>query len=176
MTNYRRNFVQGGSYFFTLALAERRSPLLTDEIDLLRQALRQVKAELPFMLVAMVVLPDHLHAVWMLPPGDADYASRWKRIKALFSRGIPRTEQRSASRIAKGERGVWQRRYWEHTLRDEADLARHVDYIYFNPIKHAHVKRVSDWPHSTFHRDVRRGLYPADWAGSDVEDQGNFGE
>ena len=147
-----------------------------DNIDLLKDASLVVKREMPFDLVAMVVMPDHLHCVWSLLNGDADYPTRWKKIKAAFSRGLPKVEQRSASRIAKGERGIWQRRYWEHTLRDENDLRRHVDYIHFNPVKHGFVKNVIDWQHSTFHRYVRHGVYPEDWAGGSVELMGDFGE
>jgi len=116
------------------ALAERSGRLLTDNIDLLRRAVSNVKRDHPFELIAMVVLPEHLHCVWALPPGDADYPLRWKKIKAAFSRGLPHGERRSAS---KGERGIWQRRYWEHTLRNDDDLRRHVDYIHYNPVKHA---------------------------------------
>jgi putative transposase len=116
MTNYRRTFLDGGSYFFTVNLAERRSRLLTDHIGLLRAAFRYTRARHPFSVDAIVVLPDHLHATWTLPPGDADYALRWRLIKTWFSRGLAAGERRSKSRTAKGERGIWQRRYWEHTL------------------------------------------------------------
>jgi putative transposase len=123
-----------------------------------------------------VVLPDHLHAIWSLPENDLDFATRWRLIKSALSRTLPRDERISASRASKGERGIWQRRYWEHTLRDERDFARHVDYIHFNPVKHGHVARVRDWPYSSFHRMVRRGVYPNDWAGdANAEDDG-FGE
>lgn len=176
MTDYRRNFIPGGSYFFTVALAERSGRLLTDNIELFRHAVADVKRELPFVLIAMVVLPEHLHCVWTLPAGDADYPTRWKKIKAAFSRGLPRDEHRSASRVAKGERGIWQRRYWEHTLRNDDDLRRHVDYIHYNPVKHGHVRCVKEWPHSTFHHYVRRGVYPEDWAGSGLDLGNDDGE
>ena len=113
---------------------------------------------------------EHLHTIWVLPPNDADYATRWRLIKASFSRGLPKGERISQSRRDKGERGIWQRRYWEHTLRDELDLARHVDYIHFNPVKHGHVKSVSEWPYSSFHRFVESGRYSADWGGG-AEDE-----
>ena len=142
MTNYRRNFLGGGTFFFTVNLADRRSCLLTTHIDLLRQAFRDVRRRHPFEIEAVVILPDHLHAVWTLPEGDADFALRWRQIKAGFSRALPGGESVSSSRTGKGERGVWQRRYWEHTVRDEKDFARHVDYIHFNPVKHGHVTRV----------------------------------
>jgi putative transposase len=164
------------SYFFTVNLLDRRSRLLTEHIGLLRQAFHYARERHPFSIEASVVLPDHLHAVWTLPDGDADYALRWRLIKSAFSRGLPPSESVSNSRSSKGERGIWQRRYWEHTLRDENDFARHVDYIHFNPIKHGHVTQVADWPHSSFHRFVRLGVYPVDWAG-DVKDGGSgFGE
>ena len=176
MTNYRRNFVHGGSYFFTVNLADRRSRLLTENIGLLRTAFRDTRARHPFAIEAIVVLPDHLHAIWTLPEGDADFAVRWRLIKAAFSRGLPQREQVSASRAAKGERGIWQRRYWEHTLRDDRDVTRHVDYIHFNPVKHGHVECVRDWPYSSFHRMVRLGIYPADWAGDGKDDGVASGE
>jgi putative transposase len=176
MTNYRRNFLAGASYFFTVNLADRGSRLLTDRIGLLRAAFRQTRSRHPFAIDAIVVLPDHLHAIWTLPDSDADFAVRWRLIKSTFSRALPQREGISASRIAKGERGIWQRRYWEHTLRDEEDLARHVDYIHFNPVKHGHVARVTDWPYSSFHRMVRLGIYPADWAGDINESGSEYGE
>ena len=176
MTSYRRNFIPGASYFFTVNLADRRLRLLTEHIESLRNAFRDVKVAHPFTVEATVVLPDHLHALWTLPEGDADFATRWRLVKAGFSRALPRGERVSSSRAGKGERGIWQRRYWEHTLRDERDFERHADYIHFNPVKHGHVSRVSDWPHSTFHRMVRLGIYPQDWAGDAGTVALNFGE
>ena len=176
MTEYRRNFVTGGSYFFTVALADRSRPLLVDHIDTLREAFRKVKTDYPFSLDAVVILPEHLHCIWTLADGDADYPDRWRRIKAAFSRRLPDGHPRSDSKIAKGERGIWQRRYWEHTLRDEEDWRRHLDYLHYNPVKHGHVNQVSDWPYSSFHRYVRMGLYPNNWGGEGMEDKGTFGE
>src|SRR5579863_5512362 len=158
MTNYRRNFFAGGSFFFTVNLAERRLRLLTDNIDKLRAAFRETRRRHPFEIAAMVVLPDHLHTIWTLPEGDAEFSTRWRLIKSAFSRGLATDEQISQSRASKGERGIWQRRYWEHTIRDDNDFARHVDYIHINPIKHRLVKRVRDWPYSSFHRMVKLGL------------------
>ena len=152
MANYRRNFLPGGSCFCTVNLADRRRALLTDNIDFLRAVFRQVRARHPFAVEAAVILPDHLHAIWTLPHGDADFATRWRLIKSGFSHALPRVERISASRAAKGEREIWQRRYWEHTLRDEDDFARHLDYIHFNPVKHGHAARVRDWPFSSFRR------------------------
>jgi putative transposase len=176
MTRYRRNFVPGGSFFFTVNLAERRLRLLTERVGQLRAAFRDTRSRHSFAIEAIVVLPDHLHAIWSLPEGDADFAVRWRLIKAAFSRGLPAGERISSSRAAKGERGIWQRRYWEHTLRDERDFARHMDYIHFNPVKHGYAARVKDWPYSSFHRMVRLGIYPADWAGDVTEDGSVFGE
>jgi len=163
MTNYRRNFIAGGSFFFTVNLAERKSKLLTEHIDLLREAFRYTRTRHPFEIDAIVVLPEHLHTIWTLPPEDEDYAKRRRLIKSWFSRGIPKGERISQSRQDKGERGIWQRRYWEHTLRDELDYARHADYIHINPVKHGYVNSVSEWPYSSFHRYVGMGVYPADW-------------
>jgi putative transposase len=176
MTRYRRNFLPGGSYFFTVNLADRRLGLLIEHIDLLRAAFRQTRVRHPFTVAAAVILPDHLHAIWTLPEDDADFALRWRLIKSGFSRGLPTGERISASRANKNERGIWQRRYWEHTLRDEDDFARHLDYIHFNPVKHRHAARVRDWPYSSFRRWVRVGAYPVDWAGHPRDEGTGFGE
>jgi REP-associated tyrosine transposase len=176
MTGYRRNFIPGGNFFFTVNLADRRLRLLTEHVDELRDAFREVRRHHPFTTDAVVVLPDHLHAVWTLPEGDADFGTRWRQIKSAFSRKLAPTEKISESRAAKGERGIWQRRYWEHTIRDENDFARHVDYVHINPVKHRLVTRVSDWPYSSFHRMVKLGVYPEGWAGDMAELDGNFGE
>jgi len=176
MANYRRNFLPGGSYFFTVNLADRRRALLTEHIVLLRAAFRQVRARHPFAIEAVVILPDHLHAIWTLPDGDADFSTRWRLIKSSFSHALPRGERISASRAAKGEREIWQRRYWEHTLRDGDDFARHLDYIHFNPVKHGHAIRVRDWPYSSFRRWVRFGAYPDDWGGTVSNETARFGE
>ena len=167
MPDYRRAWHSGGTYFFTVNTLRRRGcALLTQHIDSLRTAVRAVRHTHPFRIHGWVVLPDHLHCVIELPPGDADFATRWRLIKGGFSRRIPATERRSAVRVARGERGIWQRRYWEHLIRDDQDFAAHMDYVHFNPVKHGHVGRVIDWPYSTFHARVADGIYPADWAGS----------
>jgi putative transposase len=176
MTYYRRNFIAGGCFFFTVNLVERRLRLLTKHIEALRAALRQTQQHHPFTIDAMVVLPDHLHAIWTLPEDDADFATRWRLIKSAFSRGFANGERISDSRAAKGERGIWQRRYWEHTIRDESDFERHVDYVHINPVKHGLVPRVSDWPYSSFHRMVKLGVYPEDWGGDVSSDGTSFGE
>ncbi len=175
MPEYRRYRVPGGTYFFTLALADRGSDLLMREIAALRAAVVRTRLLHPFQIDAWVVLSEHMHAVWTLPDGDAGYSLRWTLIKRWFSAAIPAGESRSESRAAKGERGIWQRRFWEHTVRDPDDFARHVDYVHFNPVKHGLVARAADWPHSSFRRAVGRGCYPADWARAD-DDVGGFGE
>ncbi len=169
MPNYRRAFLPGGTWFFTVNLLERHgNDLLVREIELLRATVRRVRDKYPFRIDAWVVLPEHLHCVMTLPPGDSDFSLRWRLIKSGFSRGLPETERRSMVRQSAGERGIWQRHYWEHLIRDETDYRRHVDYVHVNPLKHGHVKRVRDWPYSTFHRYVAAGMYPLDWCG-DVE-------
>ena len=129
--------------------------MLVEHIDSLRDAVRETMHRFPFKIDAMVVLPDHIHAVWTLPEGDANFSVRWRWIKIRFSTSIPKGERLSAVRKARGERGIWQRRYWEHVIRDERDLANHIDYCWFNPMKHGHVENVEDWPYSSFHRDHR---------------------
>jgi putative transposase len=165
MPNYRRAFIPGGCWFFTVNLLERRNTLLVDRVDALRVAVEKTRARYPFVIDAVVVLPDHIHAVWTLPPGDADFSVRWRLIKSHFVRALPKYEPLSDVRRARSERGIWQRRFWEHLIRDEADYARHVEYCYINPVKHGLVTKVR----------VRAGIVPADWAGK-VEAIGEFGE
>ncbi|MGH7871160.1 MAG: REP-associated tyrosine transposase [Candidatus Binatia bacterium] len=176
MANYRRNFIGGGSFFFTVNLTNRHSRLLVERIDLLRQSFRYTQSRHPFTIDAVVVLPDHLHAIWTLPSGDADYAMRWRLTKTVFSRGLEQLEERSKSRRLKRERGIWQRRYWEHTLRDEDDFEHHCDYIHYNPVKHGYVRSVDSWPFSSFRKFAKRGLYPADWGGVIGLEETAFGE
>ena len=167
MPNYRRFFIPGGTWFFTVNLLQRHNnDLLVREIELLRQTVRRVRERYPFHIDAWVVLPEHLHCVLTLPPGDSDFSTRWRLIKSGFSRALPKTERLSAVRKAAGERGIWQRHFWEHWIRDETDYQRYVDYVHVNPMKHGHVKRVRDWPYSTFHRYVEAGIYPANWCGN----------
>jgi putative transposase len=175
MPNYRRAFVPGGCWFFTVNLLERRNTLLVDRIDALRDSMERTRGRYPFIIDAVVILPDHIHAIWTLPPEDADFSLRWRLIKSRFAQALPKQEQLSGVRKARGERGIWQRRFWEHLIRDEADYARHVEYCYINPVKHGLVARVRDWAHSSFHRDVRAGIFPEDWAG-DADRTGEFGE
>jgi putative transposase len=149
--------------FLPWLLRNRQSRQLTQSIDLLRQAFRDTLRAQPFQIDVIVILPDHLHAIWTLPPGDSNYPARWKAVKSNFSRlpvksGIPVEKRQDGSML------VWQRRYWEHTIRDHNDLSRHIDYIHFNPVKHGLVSHVADWPFSSFHRYVKLGFLPLDWA------------
>jgi putative transposase len=168
MPDYRRLHIPDGTVFFTVVTHDRR-PFLTDSLarDCLREAIEKVRRQRPFTLAAMVLLPDHLHAIWTLPDRDGDYSVRWRLIKQEFTelylaRG-GREGRRSPSRMKRKERGVWQRRFWDHVIRDEHDLERHFDYLHYNPVKHGLVRRVRDWKWSTFHRYVREGIYPIDW-------------
>lgn len=151
MVNYRRDRTFGATYFLTVTLRDRTSHLLVEEIDHLRQAVRQVRTSHPFEIDAMVVLPEHLHAIFTLPENDADYSTRVRLIKKKFTMLIGKS--------------AWQPRFWEHRIRDDLDFERHVDYIHFNPVKHGYVTRVTDWPHSSFHRYVQEGKLASDWSG-----------
>ena len=173
---YRRADVAGGTFFFTVNLAERSSGLLTRHVDGLRTVVRKVRHAHPFEIVAMVVLPDHLHAIWTLPVGDRDYPMRWSLIKSGFSRLLPKAERINPSRQHKRERGIWQRRYWEHQIRDERDLQQHVDYVHINPVKHGYVSRAAAWPHSSIHRYIRMGWLNESWAGECGPSIGLHGE
>jgi putative transposase len=175
MVHYRRNFIPGGTYFFTVTLADRRSTLLTDHIAPLRAAIRTAKAEQRFEIDAIVILPEHLHAVMTLAPGDADFPRLWRRLKGHFTQTLL-AEGIAIPQTANGEHQLWQRRFWEHTIRDDTDFARHVDYVHFNPVKHRLVPRVADWPHSSFHRFVQAGTLPEDWGGTDANDSPGYGE
>jgi len=177
MPQYIRAFVPGGTFFFTVTLLERRRRLLTENIDKLREVFKVARQRRPFTVDAIVILPDHLHCIWTLPSGDADFSTRWHDIKARFAAQIPssrRARKRSASILRlsarclkKGERGIWPRRFWEHVIRDDRDYERHVDYLHYNPVKHAHVSRVADWPYSSFHQYVQRGIYDLEWGADD---------
>ena len=160
MSSYRRVRVPGGTYFFTVNLQQRERSLLVDHIANLRTAFRMARAERPFKIIAAVLLPDHLHCVWRLPEGDADYPTRWRHVKSLFSRSLVVTG--SASRRAdRGERGIWQRRFWEHCIRDERGLRAHIEYVHFNPVKHGYVDDTRAWPYSTIHRYIDVEQKPA---------------
>ena len=166
MPDYRRNRVPGSTYFFTINLRDRRSDLLVVEIAALRDAVRTELARRPFHIDAWVVLPDHMHCQWTLPEGDADSSGRMREIKAGFTRRIARQAERTVGTLRQRESGIWQRRFWEHTIRDERDYAAHMDYIHFNPVKHGLVKEARAWEYSSFRRCVAAGLYPLDWGGT----------
>ncbi|MEW4982899.1 MAG: transposase [Cycloclasticus sp.] len=174
---YRRANIKGASYFFTVNLANRKSTLLVDKIDALRQSIQTVKQRHSFKIDAMVVMPDHLHALITLPVGDNDYATRWKLIKAGFSRKIPKGEHVNPSRASKRERGIWQRRYWEHLIRDDNDYQAHINYIHYNPVKHGYVQQAVKWPYSSIHRYIKKGDISKNWGAGDKEkDKGGWGE
>ncbi|MEX0348697.1 MAG: transposase [Paracoccaceae bacterium] len=181
MTSYRRARIPGAKFFFTVALADRASTLLLGEIDALRYAYARTRAERPFWCDAMVVLPDHLHAIWTLPPGDSDFSTRWGAIKSRFTRRIKASGRmgcnpilRSRSKVAKGDAGIWQRRFWEHCIRDERDYRDHMAYCWGNPVRHGLVEHPTDWPYSSIHRDIRAGRVDQKWFG--VPTDGAFGE
>ncbi|MDT8439066.1 MAG: transposase [Wenzhouxiangellaceae bacterium] len=176
MPNYRRDRTPGGTYFFTVALRDRSSTVLLDRIDDLRAAVRKTRHRMPFEIIAWAVLPEHMHCLWKLPEGDADYATRWRMIKTRFSRCIPSANTGNRSLQHRSEKGIWQRRYWEHRIRDESDLQAHADYIHFNPVKHGLCAQAIDWPHSTFTHWVAAGRYAPEWGISEDAIKGNFGE
>jgi putative transposase len=191
MPQYRRNHIEGGTYFFTV-ITYMRQPILDERsIPIFKEGLKECISKKPFSVEAVAILPDHIHCIWQLPPDDADYSSRWKFIKTFFTKnyfrfldetyqvgkkcrvgGVPTEPTKSnqlikptASMAQKGEKGIWQRRFWEHTIRDERDYRNHCDYIHYNPVKHGLVKYPRDWPHSSFHEFVEKGLYPQSWGG-----------
>jgi len=183
MPEYRRIKVKGGTYFFTVATFGRQPILVNDHIrTALREGIQEVRQSLPFTIEAWVLLPDHLHAIWTLPENDDNFGSRWAVIKRIVSKrcGHPvgSWELNDDSHAKRGESRIWQRRFWEHLIRDDLDLHRHLDYIHWNPVKHGYVKRVIDWPYSTFHQFVSKGLYPSDWGGINEDEMGkiSFGE
>ncbi|OSI22412.1 REP-associated tyrosine transposase [Neisseria dumasiana] len=152
---YRRYYRAGGTYFFTLVAHNRQRILTGDAVrSALREAVLAVREKYPFEIAAWVLMPDHLHAIWHLPENDADFSERWRQIK------------RHSQYLIGADVRLWQRRFWEHAIRDEADFGRHFDYVHFNPVKHGHVSKVSDWPFSTFHRYVKQGIYPLNWGGN----------
>ena len=176
MVSYRRNYVPGGSYFFTVNLKDRQSKLLIDHIDLLREAFRTVRSQQPFSIIAIVVLPEHIHTIWELPSDDENYSSRWRAIKSLFTRTLIKQGVK-ISKNKKGEYSLWQRRFWEHTIRDENDLQRHVDYIHYNPVKHGYIIKASDWPYSSIHRYIKSEIIHEDWGANEmVMGDGDYGE
>ena len=204
MPNYRRYNSHSRCYFFTL-VSYQRSPLFIQPAfrELLHNSIKRVQQAYAFKIDAMVLLPDHLHCIWTLPEEDDNYSRRWSMIKRFVSQGRVNgahgapydgaafnivndadstafdvgCAMRTKSRIKRGESNIWQRRFWEHEIRDQRDYEKHLDYCYWNPLKHGLVNRVCDWPYSTFHRDVKKGLYPPDWCGDTVVfEKMSFGE
>lgn len=180
MPQYRRSHSQGATYFFTVVSFNRRKILCDNPVrQATREAVKQVRQILPFDIEAWVTLPDHIHALWTLPDDDHDFGKRWGMIKRHVTQQCPEYRAspsiQSSSNIKRYESGIWQRRFWEHQIRDDADFAAHMDYLHFNPAKHGLVERIADWPYSTFHRYVDRGIYSKDWAVVLPED-GMFGE
>lgn len=177
MSNYIRNYQTGATYFFTINLRDRASSLLTIYIDELRLAYQKVQQKMPFTTDAIIILPDHIHAMWTLPQNDYDYSTRIRLFKSHFSKQLPVQikQTNNKSRQKRGETGVWQRRYWEHTIRDELDYQRHMDYIHYNAVKHGYVDSPMLWQYSTFRREVNKGRYDLYWA--DAQSHGlEFGE
>ncbi len=172
MPEYRRIKEDGGIYFFTV-VTYQRLPILTPEPcrEILHQAWQDTQNRFPFETIAVCLLPDHIHAIWKLPEGDANYSLRWREIKRLFTKtylqNIGPGEERNESRQKRGEAAIWQRRFWEHTIIEEVDLENHIDYIHFNPIKHGYVKKASEWQWSSFKRFVQKGVYDMDWIGGE---------
>ncbi|MDA8164700.1 MAG: transposase [Desulfobacteraceae bacterium] len=172
---YRRAFIPGGSFFFTV-VTEKRRPLFAsaEAVDVLRQAFRTVRTTRFFQMDAIVVLPDHLHCIWTLLPNDFDFATRWRLIKAWFTKHCDPALRLppNRTRAAKNCQALWQHRYWEHALRGEDDFLRHVEYIHFNPVKHGLASSPIEWPYSSFHRYVEAGIYPTDWGQGDMSFHG----
>jgi putative transposase len=174
MPEYRRARSPGTTFFFTVN-THLRQPFLID-VDVraaLREGIDRVRLTMPFEIDAWVLLPDHLHCIWTLPDGDADFSSRWRIIKTIVTQRCGSRlnvgELLSDRRKRKNQSSLWQQRFWEHQIRDDADFIRHVDYIHWNPVKHGHAKRAGDWPYSSLHRYVRNGLLPTNWLGVNAD-------
>ena len=169
MVNYRRDYTPGGTYFFTLALRDRQSRLLTTYIDCLGDAFRFAKQKAYYQTIAIVVLHEHLHAIWELPADDTDYSSRWKWIKSHFTQALIRSGI-DVTRDKKGECNVWQKRFWEHRIRNDMDHEKHIHYIHNNPVKHGLVSSPTQWPYSSIHRFIAKGVLDKNWGTSGVKE------
>ena len=163
MVKYRRTFLPGGTFFFTVTLRNRRAKYLTEHIDTLRQAMRTTQIKKPYHINAVVILPDHLHTIWTLPQNDNDYSTRWRDIKTIFTKEL----LKKGCRFPKDNRhrhALWQSRFWEHTIKNQEDLEHHINYIHYNPVKHGLVDSVLHWPYSSFHKYLHQGTLPKNWA------------
>jgi putative transposase len=165
----------GRDVFFTVTLRDRRSTVLVDQVDLLRCAFRKTGGARPFAIDAIVILPEHMHAIWTLPPSDADFSGRWRQIKSTFTASVVAAGVK-VSRDHRGEYDLWQRRFWEHTVRDDDDFRRCIDYIHYNPVKHGLATSPADWKLLSLHRYIREGTLPPDWGGDGAAIEGDFGE
>ncbi|KTD22973.1 REP-associated tyrosine transposase [Legionella londiniensis] len=172
MVYYRRDYTEGAIYFFTLTLHNRRATYLTTYIHLLGKSFRDVRAKYPFSTLAVAILPDHLHIIWQLPDNECNYSMRWRLIKTNFTKSLLK-ETIHFKKNKRGEYQLWQSRFWEHRIRDETDLQKHVDYIHYNPVKHGYAAKANQWPHSSIHRYIKEGIIPCDWA---CEPEGDFNE
>ncbi len=165
MSFYRRNYIKGGTFFFTVKLADPKSNLLIEHIDLLREAYQFVQQKYPFKTEAICILPNHIHCIWTLPEDDSNYSLRWRLLKTKFSSHFQAEKHLSSSKQRRKEKGIWQRRFYEHTIRDDKDFENCVNYIHYNPVKHGWVENVKDWQFSTFHQYVKNQIYPENWGG-----------
>ncbi|HRD69290.1 MAG TPA: transposase [Legionella sp.] len=160
---YHRAYAPGATYFITVNLHDRTSTLLVDHVDKLRKSFQRARYLYPFEIIGIVILADHFHIMLSLPEGDFNYSLRIRLIKSLFSMQLAREEYIGHSRKKKGERGIWQRRFWEHLIRDHKDYDNHLNYIHYNPVKHGYVQDATDWPYSSIHRFIKEGILPKNW-------------
>lgn len=179
MSQYIRSTTQGGIYFFTLVTYKRRKIFCNaDFLHVFKQSIKYIQHRYPFEILAWVQMPDHLHCIWQMPIDDANYSMRWSQIKRLTTQSCPQYhlshDKLNASKIKRNEKGVWQRRFYEHEIRNEQDLKNHLDYLHYNPVKHGLVDNVGDWQYSSFHRLVGEGYYPADWGSGGIEFSDSF--
>ena len=181
MPKYIRSYKKGAFYFFTLISYNRRKIFCEEDfLVVFKNSIRLVQQQYPFEIIAWVQLPDHIHCIWQMPENDADYSMRWSQIKRLTTQACPHyhltTDELNLSEVKRNERGIWQRRFLEHQIRNESDFIKHMDYIHYNPIKHGLVERVTDWEYSSFHRCVRQGFYSEDWGGGSIDFLDSFSD
>ena len=162
MVNYRRDYTKGGVYFFTVTLKNRRANYLTQYINILGDAFRFVRNKYAYSTLAITILPDHIHVIWELPQGDSNYSLRWRLIKKHVTQELLK-QQVPLTKDSRGAYNLWQNRFWEHLIRNEHDLQKHIDYIHFNPVKHGYTSIPADWPYSSIHRYIKQGILPCDW-------------